>query len=70
MLIHAVQTLALRGGDSLPSHSVHIIVGVKIPGTSWIIRVWMEPRLGLDHVEKRKMCVLDGNLAPMMLSIA
>jgi hypothetical protein len=51
--IHIFLTSALAGGKSSASCPGRSIPGERAPGTHWI-GGWVDPRAGLDDVEKRK----------------
>jgi hypothetical protein len=57
--IHIFLTSALAGGEWSASRSGHFTFGERAPGTHWI-GGWMDPRPGLDNVEKRKFLTLSG----------
>jgi hypothetical protein len=57
--MHIVLTSALVGGEWLASRSCRFIPGERAPGTHYI-RGWMDPRTGMDNVEKRKFLTLPG----------
>jgi hypothetical protein len=48
-----ILTSVLAGGEWLASHPGRFTPGERAPGTHWI-GGWMNPRAGLDDVEKRK----------------
>jgi hypothetical protein len=51
--IHIFLTSALVGGEWSASRPGHFTPGERAPGTHWI-GGWVDPRAGLDDVEKRK----------------
>jgi hypothetical protein len=57
--IHIFLTSALVGGEWLASLHGRFTPGEKAPGTHWI-GGWVDPRAGLDNVEKRKFLPLPG----------
>jgi hypothetical protein len=52
-------TLALVGREWSASGPVRFTPGERAPGNHWI-GVWLDPRAGLDDVEKRKFLTLLG----------
>jgi hypothetical protein len=50
---HVILTSALVGGEWLASRPGRFTAGERTPGTHWI-GGWVDPRAGLDEVEKRK----------------
>jgi hypothetical protein len=52
-------TSALAGGEWSASRPRRFTPGENAPGTHWI-GGWMDPRAGLDDVEKRKFLILPG----------
>jgi hypothetical protein len=52
-------TSALVGGEWSDSRPGRITLGERAPGTHWI-GGWLDPRAGLDDVEKRKFLTLPG----------
>jgi hypothetical protein len=57
MLIFLTSTLVR--GERSASRPGHFTLGERIHGTHWIGR-WVDPRAGLDDVEKRKFLTLPG----------
>jgi hypothetical protein len=57
--IHIFLTSALVGGEWSASRSRHFTPGERAPGTYWI-GGWVEPRAGLDDVDKRRFLTLLG----------
>jgi hypothetical protein len=57
--IHIFLTTALAGGEWSASRPRRFTPGERSPGTRWI-RGWVDPRVGLDEVEKRKFLTLQG----------
>jgi hypothetical protein len=57
--IHIFLTSALVGGERLASRSCRFTPGETAPSTHWI-RGWVDPRAGLDDVEKRRFFTLSG----------
>jgi hypothetical protein len=57
--IHIFLTSALAGGEWSASRPDHFNPGERAPGTHWI-GGWVDPRAGLDDVEKRKFVTLTG----------
>jgi hypothetical protein len=57
--IHVFLTSALVGGEWSASRLGHFIPGKRAPGTHWI-GGWVDPRTGLDDVERRKSLTLPG----------
>jgi hypothetical protein len=57
--IHIFLSLALAGGEWSASRSSYCTLGERAPGTHWI-GGWVDPRAGLDDVEKRKFVTLPG----------
>jgi hypothetical protein len=57
--IHIFLTSALVGGEWSDSRPGHFTPREIAPGTHWI-GGWVEPRAGLDDVEKRKFLTLPG----------
>jgi hypothetical protein len=55
--IHIFLTSALAGGEWSGSRPCRFTPGEEAPGTHWI-GGWVDPRDGLDHVEKRKFLSL------------
>jgi hypothetical protein len=55
--IHIYLTSALVGGEWSASRPGRFPPGESAPGTHWI-RGWVDPRTGLDDVEKRKFVTL------------
>jgi hypothetical protein len=58
-------TSALFGGEWSASYSDRFTPGERAPGTHWI-GGWVDPRAGLDDVEKRKFLLVPG-LEPQLL---
>jgi hypothetical protein len=52
-------TSALVWGEWSASHTDCLIPGEGAPGTHWI-GGWVDPRAGLDNMEKRKFLTLPG----------
>jgi hypothetical protein len=66
--IHIFLTLALAGGEWSASRSGRFTPGGGAPSTPWI-GGWVDPRAGLDDVEKRKFLTLPGlKLRPRLSS--
>jgi hypothetical protein len=65
--IHIFLTWVLAGGDSSALRPGRFTPGERIPGTHWI-GGWVDPRAGLDNLEKRKFLTLPG-LEPRSLSL-
>jgi hypothetical protein len=59
VLIHILLTSAVAGGEWSPSLPCRFTPKERALGTHWI-RGWVDPRAGLDDVEKRKFCTLPG----------
>jgi hypothetical protein len=59
VLIHVFLTSALIGGEWSASHPGRFTPGKRAPRTHWI-GSWVDPRAGLDDVEKRKFLTLPG----------
>jgi hypothetical protein len=59
ILIHIFLTSAIAGGEWSASHPGSFTPEERAPGTHWI-GCWMDPRAGLDDVEKRKFLTLLG----------
>jgi hypothetical protein len=57
--IHIFLTLALAGGEWSASRPGHFIPEEGSPGTHWI-GGWVDPRAGLDDLEKRIFLVIPG----------
>jgi hypothetical protein len=57
--IHIFLTWALVGDEWSASRTGRFTSGEKAPGTYWI-GGWVDPRAGLDDVEKRKYLTLPG----------
>jgi hypothetical protein len=57
--IHIFLTSALAGGEWSASRPGRFTPGERDPGTHWI-GGWVDPRAGLDGVEKRKFLTLPG----------
>jgi hypothetical protein len=57
--IHIFLTLALVGGEWSASRPGRFTPGERAPGTHWI-GGWVDPRDGLDNVERRKFLTLPG----------
>jgi hypothetical protein len=57
--IHIFLTSALAGGEWSASRPGRFTSGERAPGTYWI-GGWVDPRAGLDDVEKRKFLTLPG----------
>jgi hypothetical protein len=57
--IHIFLTSALVGGEWSASRPGRFTARERAPGTYWI-RGWVDPRAGLDDVEKRKFLTLPG----------
>jgi hypothetical protein len=52
-------TSVLARGECLPSRPSRFTLGERASGTRWI-GGWVDPRVGLDDVEKRKFLALPG----------
>jgi hypothetical protein len=60
-------TSALVGGEWSSSRSVRFTHGERAPGTHWI-GSWVDPRAGLDDMEKRKFLTIQGlNSDPLVV---
>jgi hypothetical protein len=57
--IHIFLTSALAGGEWSASRRSHFASGERAPGTHWI-GVWVDPRAGLDDLDKRQFLYLPG----------
>jgi hypothetical protein len=57
--IHIFLTSALVQGEWSASHRYRFTPGERAPCTQWI-GGWMDPRAGMDDVEKRKFLILPG----------
>jgi hypothetical protein len=57
--IHIFLTSALVGGEWSASRPGRFTPGERVPGTHWI-GGWVDPRPGLDDVEKRTFLTLPG----------
>jgi hypothetical protein len=57
LYIHIFLTSALAAGEWSDSRPGRFTPGEGAPGTHWI-GSWVEPRAGLDDVEKRKLLTL------------
>jgi hypothetical protein len=57
--IHIFWTSALIGGEWSASRLGHFTPGERAPDTHWI-GGWVDPRAGLDDMEKRKFLTLPG----------
>jgi hypothetical protein len=57
--IHIFLTLALAGGEWSASRSGCFTPGERTPGTHWI-GGWVDPRAGLEDLEKIKFLTLPG----------
>jgi hypothetical protein len=57
--IHIFFTSALDGGEWSASRPGRFTPGERTPGTHWI-GGWVDPRAGLDDMEKRKFLTLPG----------
>jgi hypothetical protein len=57
--IHIFLTSALAGGKWSASRLGHFTPGIRAPSTHWI-GGWVDPRAGLDDMEKRKFLILPG----------
>jgi hypothetical protein len=58
--IHIFMTSALARGEWSASHSGHSpLPRERAPGTCWI-EGWVDPRAGLDYMEKSKFLILPG----------
>jgi hypothetical protein len=55
--IHIFLTSALAGGEWSASRSGRFTRGERAPGNHWI-GGWVDPKVGLDEVEKRKFLTL------------
>jgi hypothetical protein len=55
--IHIFLTSALVGGEWSASFPGRFTFEERAPGTHWI-GIWMDPRAGMDDVEKRKFMIL------------
>jgi hypothetical protein len=62
-------TLALNEGECSASHPGRVTRGERKPGTQWVSG-WMDPRAGLNPVEKRKISFPAGNRTPAIQPIA
>jgi hypothetical protein len=68
--IHVFLTLALVGGELSASCPCRFTPGKRGPGTHWI-GGWVDPRAGLDGVEKFKFLTLQGlELRPLVIQPA
>jgi hypothetical protein len=56
---HVFLTSALVGGEWSASRPGRFTPGERAPGTHWI-GGWLDPRAGLDDLEKRKFLTLPG----------
>jgi hypothetical protein len=56
---HIFLTSALVGGEWSASHPGRFTPGERDPGTHWI-GGWVDPRAGLEDVEKRKFLTIPG----------
>jgi hypothetical protein len=56
---HIFLTSAVAGDEWSASRPCRFTPGERAPGTHWI-RGWVNPRAGLDDVEKRKFLTLPG----------
>jgi hypothetical protein len=64
--IHIFLTSALAGGEWSVSQPSRFTAGERASGTHWI-GCWVDPRAGLDDVEKRKFLTLPGlELLPLV----
>jgi hypothetical protein len=63
VLIHIFLTSALVRGEWSASRPGRFTPGEIAPGTHWI-GGWVDPRAGLDDMEKRKFLTLPGLGAP------
>jgi hypothetical protein len=59
VLIYIFLTSALVGGEWPASRPCRFTPGERAPDTHWI-GGWVDPRAGLDDVEKRKFLTLQG----------
>jgi hypothetical protein len=59
VLIQIFLTSALVGGEWSASRSGRFTPGERAPDTHWI-RGWVDPRAGVDDVEKKKFFTLPG----------
>jgi hypothetical protein len=57
--IHVLLTSALVGGESSASRPDRFTPGKRAAGTHWL-RGWVDPRAGLNDLEKRKFITLPG----------
>jgi hypothetical protein len=57
--IHIFLTSALAGGEWSASRPSRFTPGERAPSTHWI-GDWVNPRAGLDDVEKREFLALPG----------
>jgi hypothetical protein len=57
--IHIFLTSALVGGEWPASHPCRFTLGERAPGTH-LTEGWVDPRAGLDNMEKRKFLTLSG----------
>jgi hypothetical protein len=65
--IHTFLTSALDGGEWSGSRPCCFTPGERAPGTHWI-GGWVDPRAGLDDVEKRKFLTYrDSNSDPSVV---
>jgi hypothetical protein len=57
--IHIFSTSAVIGSEWSASRPGRFSPGERVPGTHWI-GCWVDPRTGLDDVEKREFLALSG----------
>jgi hypothetical protein len=57
--IHIFLTSAVVGGEWSVSRHGRFTPWERVPGTHWI-GGWVDPRAGLDHLEKREFLPLPG----------
>jgi hypothetical protein len=57
--IHIFLTSALVGGELSASRPGRFTFGERAPGSHWV-GGWVEPRAGLEYLEKRKFLTLPG----------
>jgi hypothetical protein len=59
---HVFLTLALDGGEWSASRPCRFSAGERAPGTHWI-GGWVDPKAGLDNMEKQKLLNSDPSVA-------